>query len=327
LAQAILVQAFFLETGTRRVRSTPELQFWIDMGTVLAKCCCSPQAAEKRIKSEPDSLRPSNMAMKSSTPSVKNFKELDVVTPYAGDKKILVICTSKYLLEMDNGTYFNTGHQSSEIFVALYHLDKTGFEFDIATPDGAAVAIEEWTFVLAEGYEDKLRSIQSKLKAQLDAPMKLSEVGTDVARYAAVYLPGGHGPLIEQPKVEAIGAILRAAHTIALPTITLCHGPAALLAADIGGEFPYKGYKMVVFPDKTDKSTPMFGYLPGYIKEEDKLEKNLVNLGLSIQNTEMDDSTFVDRELISGASQLASQNLAVAAIKHLAEKYNFKVNA
>lgn len=258
---------------------------------------------------------------------MKEFKELNVVTPYAGDKRILVICTSKYLLEMANGKYFNTGHQSSETFVPLYHFDKCGFQFDIATPDGEAVAIEEWTFPSATGYEDKLRSIQSKLQAQLDAPMRLSEVGTDVARYAAIFMPGGHGPLIEQPRVKAIGAILRAAHAIALPTISLCHGPAAFLAADIGGEFPYKGYKMVVFPDKADEGSPAYGYLPGAMKEGDKLEEKLVRLGCSIQNTEMDDSICVDRELITGASQMASQTVAVAAVEFLADKYNFKVIA
>lgn len=249
------------------------------------------------------------------------------MSPYSGDKKILVICTSKYLLEMANGKYFNTGHQASETFVTMYHLDKSGFKFDIATPSGDAVAIEEWTFPLAVGYEDKLRSIQSKLQAQLDAPMKLSEVATDLAQYAGIFMPGGHGPLIEQPQIKEIGAILRVAHSIALPTISLCHGPAAMLAAAIGGEFPYKGYKMVVFPDATDLWTPTIGYLPGYIKEEEKLEKNLVNLGCLIQNENMDNSTCVDRELITGASQAASQTLAVVAVKYLANKYNFRVEA
>jgi len=296
------------------------------MGNVLC-CCIQPRPAPKRDQSEPDSYLPSSMAMNSGTPTIPALKELNVVEPYAGDKKILVICTSKYLLQLANGTYFNTGHQASETFVTLYHLDKCGFKFDIGTPDGKAVAIEEWTFPMAAGYEDKLRSIQSKLKAQLDAPMKLSEVATDLAPYAGIFMPGGHGPVIEQPRIKEIGAILRVAHSIALPTISICHGPAALLAAAVGGEFPYKGYKLCVFPDATDTFTPKVGYLPGYIKEEEKLEQNLTRLGMLVQNKDMDDMTCVDRELITGSSQVASQTLAVVAAKFLAEKYNFKVVA
>merc|ERR1712127_915270 len=106
-------------------------------------------------------------------------------------------------------------------------------------------------------------------------------------------------------------------------TISLCHGPAALLAAGVGGEFPYKGYKICVFPDKADMVSPKFGYLPGYIKEEEKLEANLVKAGCIVQNKEMDDMTCIDRELITGASQLASQTLAHTACKALAEKYGF----
>ena len=110
-----------------------------------------------------------------------------------------------------------------------------------------------------------------------------------------------------------------------LPTISLCHGPAALLAAGIGGEFPYKGYNICVFPDKMDVFTPKVGYLPGYIKEEDWLVANLVKACCIVQNKEMDDMTCVDRELITGSSQLASQTLAVTAVKFLAEKYGFEV--
>jgi len=267
------------------------------------------------------------MALNSGTPTLKEFKDIKVVTPYSGGKKILVICTSKYLFQLANGKYFNTGHQASETFCTLYQLDRCGFEFDICTPDGKPVAIEEWTFPMAVGYGDKLKSIQTKLKSQLDKPMRVSDVPVDLAPYAGIFMPGGHGPVIEQPKIAEIGVLLRAAHEISLPTISLCHGPAAFLAATKGGEFPYKGYKICVFPDKTDIFTPKVGYLPGYIKEEERLEANLVKAGCIIQNKEMDDMTCVDRELVTGSSQLASSTLATRAAQFLADKYGFKVEA
>jgi len=224
-----------------------------------------------------------------------------------------------------NGTFFNTGHQASETFVPVYHFDKCGFKFDFATPDGGKVAMEEWTFPLAKGYEDKLRGIQKKLKEQLDKPMKLSDVDISLEPYAAVFLPGGHGPCIEQHKIERIGEILRAAHKISLPTISLCHGPNAFRAAALGGEFPYKGYKFCVFPDKADLDSPGVGYLPGFMREDAMVEAKLVELGCLVQNKEADDSTCVDRELVTGACQRASGTLAVAAVKFLADRYGFKV--
>jgi len=281
---------------------------------------------EKKHPSDPDSFWPSKMSYGASTPSLKGFAELNIATQYAGTKKILVLCTSKRFLEMQNGKFFTTGHQTSEIFVPMYHMEKCGFTFDMATPDGSPVAIEDWTYPMATGYEDKLRQMASKVAEALSSPLKMTDIALDLEKYAAVFCPGGHGPVIEQPKIEALGAILRAAHQKSLPTISLCHGPAAFRAAAIGGDFPYKGYKLCLFPDKADKSSPSFGYLPGQMKAEDMVEAALVKLGMLPQNKEMDDSTCVDRELITGASQQASQTVAVLACKALAEKYDFKIN-
>jgi len=297
-----------------------------------AVCGLNPRKAVKENGSDPESWLPSKMSSNSSTPSVKKFAELTVETQYAGGKRVLVLCTTKKFLEMKNGKYFNTGHQASETFLPLYHMEKCGFSFDFATPDGAPVAIEEWTFPMAKGYEDRLREIQSKLHDQLSAPKKMTDIVTEgvanLEPYAAIFLPAGHGPVIDQHKIEALGKILRAAHETSLPTISICHGPNALRAAALGGgEFPYKGYKLCVFPDKMDKQTPKFGYLPGYMKEEDMVEAQLVKLGCLIQNKEMDDSVCIDRELVTGASPQASQTLAVAACKFLADKYDFKIKA
>jgi len=302
------------------------------MGGVFGLMGLNPVLAQNENPSDPESWTPSKLSSGSSTPTVKKIEELTIETPYTGGKKVLVLCTTKKFLEMANGKFFNTGHQASETFLPIYWMEKCGFAFDIATPDGAPVAIEEWTFPMATGYEDRLREIQSKLQDQLSAPKKMTDIlpgGTvDLSPYAAIFLPGGHGPVIEQHKIEALGKILRAAHEISLPTISICHGPNALRAAAIGGgEFPYKGYKLCVFPDKMDKSTPKFGYLPGYMKEEDMVEAELKKLGCLIQNKEMDDSTCIDRELVTGASQAASQTLAFAACRFLADKYDFQVKA
>lgn len=292
----------------------------------------NPVLAEKGNASDPESWLPSPTSSKSSTPTIPKFDELTVETPYTGGKKILVLCTTKKFLQMRNGKYFNTGHQASETFVPIYHMSKCGFTFDFATPDGAPVAIEEWTFAMASSYEGKLREVQSQLQDQLSAPKKMTDILpggiVNLEPYAAVFLPGGHGPVIEQHTIESLGKILRAAHEMSLPTISICHGPSAFRAAAIGGgEFPYKDYKLCVFPDKVDKMTPKFGYLPGYMKEEDMVEAQLKKLGMLVQNKEMDDSICIDRELVTGASQKASQTLAFAACAFLADKYDFSIQA
>ena len=55
-----------------------------------------------------------------------------------------------------------------------------------------------------------------------------------------------------------------------------------------------------------------------------KAEANLKALGVEVENTEMDDSVSVDLELVTGASQLAAQKLAVVALEVLQTKLTLK---
>jgi molecular chaperone Hsp31 and glyoxalase 3 len=222
-----------------------------------------------------------------------------------------------------NGTYFSTGHHTTEAFVPMYHFDKAGFKFDFATEDGLPLALEEWTFPMAVGYESNIREIHNKVKDQLEKPKKYEDIPEDLEGYAAIFIPGGHGPIIDMHEYESLGMLLRSANAKGITTISLCHGPSALRSAAVGGDFPYNGYNITVFPDSMDKMSPMFGYLPGYLSDEFHAGAKLVALGCNVQNKWMDDSFAVDRELVTGASQMAAQKVAEAAAKVLMGKFVF----
>lgn len=93
------------------------------------------------------------------------------------------------------------------------------------------------------------------------------------------------------PQSKTIGDILRWADANSRYYISLCHGPASMLAADIGkpagSKFIYEGYKIVVFPDSLDSGTNIdMGYIPGKMQwlvgeELKKLGVILVNKGMT----------------------------------------------
>ena len=58
---------------------------------------------------------------------------------------------------------------------------------------------------------------------------------TNDTPYIAVYLPGGHGAMLGLPENSNLGELLRWAHRRNLFTLAICHGPAALLAAEEQG--------------------------------------------------------------------------------------------
>jgi len=218
---------------------------------------------------------------------------------------------------MKNGKMFSTGNHPVEALVPMLHLKNAGFDFDIVTPTGKPVAFEMWAFP----NEDKnVKAIYNEYRANFEQPKKLTDFVTNSfandSSYAAVFIPGGHGATIDLPKDSNVAKTLDWAHESDLFTITLCHGPAALLSTTLDGQkFLYEGYEMAVFPDAVDEMTPMVGYLPGHMTQG--WSEKLKDLGATIVNTESDKTVTIDRKLITGASPLASNELGKLAAETL----------
>ena len=249
--------------------------------------------------------------------SVTDFEDLKY-TKYQGEKsKILVIFTEQKNLKMKNGKRFSTGNHPIEALVPMLHLKNAGFDFEIVTPTGKPVVFEMWAFPQEDEY---IKAIYNEYKLSFEQPKKLTDFTTNSfvndSSYAAVFVPGGHGAMIGIPEDRNVAKALTWAHERDLFTITLCHGPGALLSTTLDNQkFIYDGYKMAVFPDAVDEMTPMIGYLPGHMKNG--VSERLKNLGATIVNTESDKTVCVDRKLITGASPLASNELGKLAANTL----------
>ena len=262
------------------------------------------------------SFIPSKLALKLATSSKSDYEQLDY-SKYDGiKKKVLVIFTEQKNMKMKNGKLFSTGNHPIEALVPMLHLKSAGFEFEIATPSGQPVIFEMWAFPKKD---EAVNAIYNELKKSFEQPKSLKDFinnSLDADQYAAVFVPGGHGVMLGIPEDENVGKVLRWAHNNDLFTITLCHGPGALMSTALNDKpFIYAGYKMAVFPDYVDKMTPSFGYLPGHMPSTlcDKLEEH----GVTIINKKANKSVCLDRKLITGASPLASNNLGKLATNTL----------
>jgi molecular chaperone Hsp31 and glyoxalase 3 len=263
------------------------------------------------------SYSPSSLALSLGTVSKTDFEDMKY-TKYQGKKsKILVIFTEQKNLEMKNGKLFSTGNHPIEALVPMLHLKNAGFDFEIVTPTGKPVVFEMWAF---PNEDENVKAIYKEYKSNFEQPKKLTDfISNSFARdssFAAVFVPGGHGAMIGIPEDRNVAKVLTWAHENDLFTITLCHGPGALLSTTLDNQkFLYDGYKMAVFPDAVDEMTPMIGYLPGHMKNG--VSERLKNLGATIVNTESDKTVCVDRKLITGASPLASNELGKLAANTL----------
>ena len=260
---------------------------------------------------------PSKIALKLATVKKTDYKS-EPYQKYEGNKsKILVLFTEQQTMKMQNGTLFSTGNHPVEALVPMLHLQNAGFEFEIYTPTGKPVVFEMWAF---PSKDNEVLAIYNELKLKFENPNSLQGFVTNTenlaANYAAVFIPGGHGAMLGIPEDENVGRTLNWAHENNLYTISICHGPGALLATTLKNKsFIYEGYKMAVFPDSVDKMTPKIGYLPGQMPHG--LSEKLKSLGAKVVNTKADNTVCIDRNLITGASPLASNQLGKLAANTL----------
>jgi len=276
-------------------------------------------------QAEADAWFPSPYSLTQYTAPKTDFDGANYANTYKGGKwKVLLIATQERYLKMAGGEFFSTGNHPVEMLLPMIHLDAAGFDLDIATLTGDPVKLEWWAFP----QEDKaVAAIFEKYKEKIRSPLSLQDVWgkgfTQNTPYLAVFVPGGHGAMNGIPFSATVGNILRWAHDNQRFLITLCHGPACMLAADIGkpegSKFIYDGYKVDVFPDSLDlKANVEMGYIPG--KMEWVVGERLRKLGVTPLNKGIDGETHRDRLVLTGDSPLAANKLGKLAANILLDE-------
>ena len=269
---------------------------------------------------------PSPLGRKFGVDKVSGYKKTDFGgKKYTGDKKVIVLCTEERYFEMTNGRHFSTGNNVQETMVPLMHLVNAGFNFDVVTPTGKPAVLEEWS---VPQKDDAVLKFRSENQAKFDNPVSLknllenNRLNQDSA-YIALFLPGGHGSMLGLPEDKNIGALIRWVKESENHLVTVCHGPAAMIAKDGKNRpNPYNGYKMVAFPDKFDKQSPSLGYLPGQLPwfQCEALEKE----GITVINDKITGATHIDRKLISGDSPKACDELGKITVDSLFKELGVK---
>ena len=266
---------------------------------------------------EDNAFFPSPYSLSQFTSPKSNLSGADYPDPYTGGRwKILVIAADERYLLTDNGSMFSTGNHPVETLLPMYHLDRAGFGFDIATLSGNPAKFEFWAM---PGEDEAVKGLFAKYRDQFKQPRKLADVvkaalGAE-SDYIGVFIPGGHGALIGLPQSEDVKAVLEWADANDRFVITLCHGPAALLA--VGDSGLYKGRRIVAFPDALDAKTPDIGYMPGHLTW--KFGERLKAIGFEVVNYDDDISgaTLKDGKLLTGDSPLAGNALGRLAAEEV----------
>jgi putative intracellular protease/amidase len=191
----------------------------------------------------------------------------------AAKGKVLVLVSSGRGLPLKDGkVYKGAGYYLDELTVPVRALMKEGYEITFANPKGNAPQPDVNSEV-AGFFGGDTAKLQDYMLfrdglAGLRDPSRISDViASGLDQYDAVFVPGGHGPMIDLLDDPDAGTVMRHFHQTSKPTAVLCHGPisllsalpnskevvAALAAGDVAGAHAkaqgwiYAGYKMTIF--------------------------------------------------------------------------------
>ncbi|HST83384.1 MAG TPA: type 1 glutamine amidotransferase domain-containing protein [Kineosporiaceae bacterium] len=228
--------------------------------------------------------------------------------------KILFVMTAADHWTLADGTKHPTGFWAEEVVVPYRALTAAGHQVVVATPGGVVPTVDATSVSpAANGGQDGADQIQNALAAmtELQDPVKLDEVSVD--DYAAVYVPGGHGPM-EDLAVDAVtGRLLALALGSGKPLALVCHGLAALLAVgDSEGPGPFDGYRLTGFTNAEETQGGLASSAPWLLQDR------LVTIGADFQEGEpWAPHLVVDRNLITGQNPASSAPVAAEILKAL----------
>ncbi|MFI0986061.1 type 1 glutamine amidotransferase domain-containing protein [Streptomyces exfoliatus] len=228
--------------------------------------------------------------------------------------KILFVMTGADHWTLADGTKHPTGFWAEEAVAPYEAFTAAGYEVVVATPGGVVPTVDKSSLApeVNGGQEgaDKVATALGSFIA-LQRPVRLDDV--DLTDYAAVFYPGGHGPMEDLAVDATSGRLLTEALRSGRPLAVVCHGPAALLAAtDADGVNAFAGYRVAAF---TNDEETQSGFAD---KAKWLLESRLVEAGVDVQVGEpWAPNVVVDRNLITGQNPASSAPLAAEVLKTL----------
>lgn len=225
---------------------------------------------------------------------------------------VLFVVTSARTLTLADGTAHPTGYWAEELLAPYRVLAEAGHRVEFASPGGTAPVADEASLGADDAERTELRAALAAIDG-LSSPLRVEDV--DLARYDAVFYPGGHGPMADLATDQASGAVITGALDAELPLALVCHGVAALLAAKrADGTLAAAGRTVAAFTDAEEMQGGLGDRSPWLI--ESKLREG----GVVVDTAEpWADHVVEDGQLVSGQNPQSSESVARALLARLTD--------
>lgn len=222
-------------------------------------------------------------------------------------EKVLIVVSSldKKTESLVGGFWFPELTHPVEVF------DEAGIDFDLASPNGGLAPFDG--FDLKD--EASLKFWTSpQHRNKLGSTLKLVDV--DPARYGAVLLVGGHGPMWDFVNNPELSGIVRSIYENDGVVSAVCHGPAGLLDVTLSnGRKLIDGRRLTGFTAEEEIARQYDTIVPF------ELEGALKKAGAIFEEAPIFESrVVVDGRLVTGQNPASAKALGEAVVNALQAK-------
>ncbi|MEU5537582.1 type 1 glutamine amidotransferase domain-containing protein, partial [Streptomyces sp. NPDC020362] len=230
-------------------------------------------------------------------------------------RPVLFVMTGADHWTLADGTKHPTGFWAEEAVAPYQAFTAAGHEIVVATPGGVVPPLDQGSLAPQfNGGEEGAKKIAETLASMGEMQHALRLEDVDLDDYAAVFYPGGHGPMEDLAVNADSGRLLTSALKSGKPLGVVCHAPAALLAAvEQDGTNSFAGYKVAAFTNAEEAQSGLAD------KAKWLLQDRLTEAGVQVQVGEpWVPNVVVDRNLLTGQNPASSAPLAAELLKKLA---------
>ena len=228
--------------------------------------------------------------------------------------KILIVMSAADTWYRADGSPYRTGYWAEEVAAPHQRFVQAGYDVDFASPGGVLQPLDTHSAdpdIAGPNCGYWVDYAQSVL-AEFGSPVKLSDV--NVADYAAVVIPGGHGPVVDLWEDADLGRVLVQADEAGTVIGAVCHGPAGLLSAtDAEGNWRFAGRRMTAFTDEEERLFGTAEDAPWLVASRLRERGGLHSGGAAYQ-----EYTVRDGNLFTGQNPASSGAMADAIVSELA---------
>lgn len=224
--------------------------------------------------------------------------------------KILFIMTGADEWTLNDGSKHTTGYWAEEAVVPLEAFKNAGHAITVATPGGVVPPVDPGSLTDdANGGAEAAAHIRAVVDTAPEFAKPVDLAGVDLDEYDVVYVPGGHGPMEDLAVNADSGRLLAGALRAGKPVGLVCHGLAALLAAEDDGANAFAGYRATGFTNAEERLAQLADKAPWLL--QDRLEAAGVEFVAADPFTS---HVEVDRNLVTAQNPQSSTAAAEALV-------------